>query len=306
MIRQAAFEGDRKLLKGGLHCHTTRSDGQCTPEEVMRLHRANGYDFLAITDHRIYNLKNFAPETGLLILPGMEIDRGLPATFGYHCYHTVVLGREKEHGNPYEQDQRFATGMVSGQEEFQPLLDEYHRNGQLTLYCHPEWSSTPAREFERLEGNFAMELWNSGCAYENGIDMNATYWDELLGQGKRIYGCAVDDGHEKHQHCLGWVNVNADKHVDSVLTALQNGAFYSSCGPEIKDFHISDDGQAVIDCSPVADITFRTWGAPMRRRFTEGDTLTHLTADIPRGAKYVRAVVTDARGRRAWSNPIFL
>ena len=54
MIRQAAFIDDNKTLKGGLHCHTTRSDGSCTPEEVMRLHRENGYDFLALTDHKIY------------------------------------------------------------------------------------------------------------------------------------------------------------------------------------------------------------------------------------------------------------
>ena len=46
------------MLKGGLHCHTTRSDGRGTPEEVIRLHAAKGYDFLALTDHRIYNRRN--------------------------------------------------------------------------------------------------------------------------------------------------------------------------------------------------------------------------------------------------------
>ena len=35
MIRQAAFTGNARLLKGGLHCHTTRSDGRGTPEEVI-------------------------------------------------------------------------------------------------------------------------------------------------------------------------------------------------------------------------------------------------------------------------------
>ena len=33
-ITQKAFTGSGKLLKGGLHCHTTRSDGKGTPEEV--------------------------------------------------------------------------------------------------------------------------------------------------------------------------------------------------------------------------------------------------------------------------------
>lgn len=306
MIKQAAFEGERKLLKGGLHCHTTRSDGRGMPEDVMKMHKENGYDFLAITDHRVYNFCNFAPETGMLIIPGMEIDQNLPAEAGIHCYHTVVLGREKKDGNPYEQGQQFSSGRVSGQEEFQKILDEYHNNGQMTLYCHPEWSNTPARDFEKLEGNFAMEVWNSGCVYENGLDTNAAYWDEILGQGKRIYGCAVDDGHQMHHHCLGWVHVNAEKNVDSVLNALKNGAFYSSCGPEIKDFYINDEGRAVVECSPVADIAFRSWGSPCRRAFSDGDTLTRLEGAVPKGAKYIRVTVMDSKGRRAWSNPIFL
>lgn len=33
MLRQAAFEGENALLKGGLHCHTTRSDGKGTPRK---------------------------------------------------------------------------------------------------------------------------------------------------------------------------------------------------------------------------------------------------------------------------------
>ncbi|MBR5868928.1 MAG: hypothetical protein IKZ21_05730, partial [Clostridia bacterium] len=70
MIRQQAFTEKRKMLKGGLHCHTTRSDGQVAPDEVIRLHHKNGYDFLASTDHRFYNYTNFAPEVPLTIIPG--------------------------------------------------------------------------------------------------------------------------------------------------------------------------------------------------------------------------------------------
>ena len=35
MKQQQAFGGNEKMLKGGLHCHTTRSDGRGTPEEVI-------------------------------------------------------------------------------------------------------------------------------------------------------------------------------------------------------------------------------------------------------------------------------
>ena len=35
LIRQNAFDGKERMLKGALHCHTTRSDGDGTPEEVL-------------------------------------------------------------------------------------------------------------------------------------------------------------------------------------------------------------------------------------------------------------------------------
>ena len=120
MIRQAAFTGKTPLLKGALHCHTTRSDGKGTPEETLRLHKANGYDFVALTDHRNYNFKNFAPETGLIVVPGMEMDRSIPGQPGIHCFHTVVLGREKDKGNPYEQDQRFESGAYPARKNSSP------------------------------------------------------------------------------------------------------------------------------------------------------------------------------------------
>ena len=91
MLRQQAFIGKNKMLKGNLHCHTTRSDGAMTPEDVIRLFKKNGYDFLAITDHRKYNYKNFAPEEGLTIIPGMEFDNAFDHGNGVRFFHTVCI-----------------------------------------------------------------------------------------------------------------------------------------------------------------------------------------------------------------------
>jgi len=303
MIRQAAFINAERHLKGGLHCHTTRSDGRGTPAEVMQLHKENGYDFLAITDHRIYNYENFAPETGITIIPGMEMDRNLPGP-GIHCHHIVTIGPEKKDGNGFEQDQRFPSANITTQAECQEMLDMLHANNNMTIYCHPEWSGVTAREFEDLTGNFAMEIWNSGCVIEDGVDTNAAYWDELLAQGKRIWGVATDDGHQMYQHCKGWVMVNSENNVASILEALKNGAFYSSCGPEIYDFYV-EDGVAHIKCSPVKTIQFVHLRVPYKlTKASEGGFVTEASINVWR-TEYIRAVVTDAEGRRAWTNPIF-
>ncbi len=309
MIRQAAFEKQNKMLKGGLHCHTTRSDGSGTPEEVIRYHKQHGYDFLALTDHRVYNYENYAPEVDITIIPGMEFDSSLYNGFGFRCFHAVCIGPSKEDGNGFEQDVRLKSGNATCQEEFQPYLDKIHAKNNLTIYCHPEWSSTPTRCFDKLQGNFAMEIWNSGCVIENDMDKDAAYWDEMLGLGHKIYGVATDDGHAMSHHCLGWVMVNAENDINSILKALKNGAFYSSCGPIIKDFYVKD-GKAYVDCSEAVKVRFHSDCHPTQVRYAENGDLTHAECDLTWNGelqyKYVRAVVIDQEGRFAWSNPIFL
>lgn len=309
--QQQAFSGSEKMLKGGLHCHTTRSDGVVEPADVIRLHYEHGYDFLAITDHRNYNYTNFAPDTPLIIIPGMEFDNTFERGNGFRCFHSVCLGPEKEDGNGYEQDQRFESGRAKTQEEYQPYLDEIHKNGNLTIYCHPEWSSTPARYFERLEGNFAMEIWNSSCVLGYDMDRDAAYWDELLGQGKVIYGVATDDGHALRDHCNGWVMVRAkDPSVRSILDALQDGRFYASCGPVIHDFYV-EDNLAVVECSAAAKVRFHSDRHPTRIVHSEDGTMTRAEFSLldKKGNPqydYIRAVVVDADGKYACTNPIFL
>lgn len=306
MKQQQAFIEKKKMLKGGLHCHTTRSDGKLSPEETIRLHYQNGYDFLAITDHRIYNFKHYAPEVPLTIIPGMEFDdKMFEKCKGMRHCHTVCLGHAKEDGNPYEQDERFESGTAKSQEEYQPYLDRFHANGNLTIYCHPEWSATPARYFDKQQGNFAMEIWNSGCALNNDMDTDAAYWDELLGQGQKIYGVATDDGHQKEEHCNGWVMVNAENNINAILDALKDGRFYSSCGPEIYDFYV-EDGKAVIECSPVAKIRLHSDKHPTKIvRYQEG-LLTRAEFEIGDRYDYVRMTIIDENGKYAWTNPIFL
>ena len=322
MIRQQAFAGAKNapMYKGGLHCHTTRSDGRGTPEEVIRLHKEHGYDFLALTDHRNYNYENFAPECDITIIPGMEYDGGgfptitdnddtlTPAfdSTGFRCFHTVCIGPEKGNGNAYTQDQRFDSARVRSQEEYQPYLDKLHADGQMTVYCHPEWSSTPARYFSKLKGNFAMEIWNSGCAINMDMDTDAAYWDEILGQGILLWGVATDDGHTMNHHCNGWVRVRAaSRSVSDILDALKEGKFYSSCGPEIYDFYY-EDGKVVVLCSDAAKVRLHADKHPTRIVRSADGTLTRAEFEIGQSYSYVRATVIDRDGKHAWTNPIFL
>ncbi len=304
MVRQAAFENVKKHLKGALHCHTTRSDGQDDPKDVILNFKAHGYDFAALTDHRRYNYENYAPEAGITIIPGMELDFNYTGE-GHHCHHIVTIGPVKMDGNLLEHDETFDRAWSEKSEDCQECLDEMHKRGNMTFYAHPDWSGVTAEEIDAIEGNFAMEVWNSGCALTDSLDTNAPYWDDVLIRGKRIYGVATDDAHSSNQYCRGWAMVNAENNVASILEALKRGAFYSSCGPEIYDFRVDDDGKVRIECSPVKEIQFRCLRYPYRSFKAAGDD-TITAAEVNAYPHfYVRATVVDSQGRRAWTNPIF-
>ena len=305
MIRQTAFAREGAFLKGGLHCHTTRSDGLGEPEDVIRKHYEHGYNFLALTDHNIFNRKNYA-DVPMTILSGIERDLGLPG-WGQdrpHCVHIVGIGDPAAPEGPAQEEQIPYYGRYEDCSAAQGMIEEMHGWGLKTFYCHPEWSGTTWHDFRCLQHLFGTEIWNSGCAIENEQDNgNGLYWDEALDEGRKNWGIAVDDGHQMEHHCRGWVMVKSENNAAAILQALEDGAFYSSCGPEIHDFYVRD-GRACVDCSEAAAVSFHTLRYPLRK--TAGNHLTHAECDLREGIRYVRAVVTDAEGRRAWTNPIFL
>ncbi len=314
IIRQAAFENmnGKRHLKGALHCHSSRSDGDSSAEEVVSRYYRDGFDFIALTDHFRYNRESPVPHLPITVIPaaegGADINDGLG--HGFRCYHTVLLGKNDE-TNGFAQGERIPTGndlsptgKITCAEDYQPYLDMIHEKGNITFYCHPEWSSTPARLFENMKGDFAMEIRNTDCVHSCNMDRDCPYWDEVLGQGKRLWGVAVDDIHRLNMADRSWVMVGADNNVSDIVDALASGAFYSSFGPSIYDFYV-EDGKAHIVCDTVNRIEFMADRHPTSV-FRDPNGVTEAEFGLNDSYFYIRACVTDSYGRSAWTNPIFL
>ena len=91
---------------------------------------------------------------------------------------------------------------------------------------------------------------------------------------------------------------------DLLIDALKHGRYYSSQGPEIIDISVAGD-EVRIECSPAAAIAIVGRGS--RSQSTQGSGLTDAVFPLRRFlGSYFRATVTDAQGRKAWSNPIWL
>src|SRR5687767_15260823 len=67
-----------RWYKGNTHTHTLNSDGDSTPDEVVRWYREHGYQFLVLTDHNFLtrvdalNALHGADEK-FLVIPGEEV-----------------------------------------------------------------------------------------------------------------------------------------------------------------------------------------------------------------------------------------
>ena len=305
MYRQNAFAREGTFLKGSLHGHTTRSDGKDAPEDVIRTYYEHGYQFMALTDHNIFSRMS-SKNVPMTMLSGIERDMTI---LGFKedrplCVHIVGIGDPAAPEGPAHDEVIPNYGTYADCSFAQGMIDEMHGWGLKTFYCHPEWSGTTYEDYKCLKGNFGVEIWNSGNVIGNGLDTGTAHsWDQALDEGRRVWGVAVDDGHSMDVHCHGWVMVKAGNSAPEILQALEEGAFYSSCGPEIYDFYFRD-GRVYVDCSDAVSVSFHTLRMPLRK--TAGEHVTHAECSIYDGIHYVRAVVTDAQGRRAWTNPIFL
>ena len=117
-----------------------------------------------------------------------------------------------------------------------------------------------------------------------------------------------------------WTMVHAaDRSRDAVLDALRAGRTYASNGPVLHDVQRVGD-RIEVHCSPCGSVGLHTryqegWavradhrGRQEGARILERDDAGLLVRaefrpdveDLP----FVRVVVTDAAGRRAWTNPV--
>lgn len=281
------------FFRGNMHMHTTASDGALSRVEALKLYRDNGYDFVALTDHWKPGEESYYEN--MLVLSGVELDRDLDGQVA----HIVGVGIEPE-------KLRVRRGMQP-----QEMIDAICAASGRAILAHPAWSlNTPEficslRNLSAVEvfNTFSGEPWNSERAdSSNVLDLCAC-------AGRLVPFVASDDSHRyEGEACRAYTMVQA-RALDraSILQALDVGAFYASQGPGF--FQIELDGDAlIVRTSPVERITFYSNLPWVHGRCRNGHDLTESVYTIARdkGESYVRCVLTDRFGRRAWSNPIDL
>ena len=305
-MRPEAFSAPGAFWRGNLHTHSTRSDGVVEPEEVCRRYKAEGYDFIALTDHFVglydYPLVDTRPfrDDRFTTILGAELHSG--AMHNGELWHILAVGLPEDFApsnSPY-----FIP--VEGQETGAEIAQRARDAGAFVAIAHPEWSGMSLDDARGIEAAHAVEIYNHGCA--TGCDRPHGFWhlDRLLEEGRRLDLIATDDAHfSEPDYFGGWVMVKAEENEpEALLAALKAGRMYSSTGPEIKD--ISIEGKEIhVECSAAAAVIISGKGAASKA--IHGESMTRASMKLNRfnESAWVRVIVVDAAGKRAWSNPIW-
>ena len=296
-------------FKGNTHTHTLNSDGDSTPDDVVRWYREHRYHFLVLTDH------NFLTDVSalqalhgasdrFLVIPGEEVSDRF-GTAPLHINGLNVSAQVEPQGG---------TSVV---DVLQRNVDAIRGAGGVPHINHPNfrWAMTAA-ELGAVRNTRLFEIFN--CHPEinmlggGGVPGLEEAWDAILTSGTLINGIAVDDAHvfkapgnpDAAGPGRGWVMVRAERLDTSlILQALERGDFYASTGVELADYVVTSRSMTVT-VKPTMFSKYRVQFIGRGGTLLNESTDTTATYEFTGRESYVRAKVIESNGRVAWGQPV--
>ncbi len=320
--------------RANMHCHTTHSDGQMTPEEVKELYKNHGYSIIAFSDHEILLDHSDLNDEGFLAITSCEYgvneaEPSLPQIFGVDtgrwprvkCYHFNIFAKDPHNtfqpatnmNDIWMLKERYkdvckCDGMsrvysVDGANE---IIRRCNEAGFLVQYNHPYWSLNEREDYINLKGLWSLEILNYSTELETGSEYCPYIYDDMVRHGMYDLKCTMgDDNHnpgKTGKYCFGGSTIIGAKELEygQVMDALEKGEFYCASGvdnpPEFKALYV-EDNIIKIDCSPVTSVIINGYGRCDRNIL--GKDITHAEFPLREGDVYFRVTIRDDRGNNA-------
>jgi len=188
-----------KFHRGNLHTHSTNSDGVLPPEEVCRRYQAEGYDFIALTDHfvglfdyPITDTTAFHNDRFTTILDA-ELHTGTMEN--KHLWHLVAVGLPQDFTPPDAPHFR----PVKGSETAASIAQRARDAGAFVAIAHPHWSGMSEADARTITAAHAVEIYNHGCVVDNDRGEGFLTLEHLLNEGRKLNLIATDDAHSTHR-----------------------------------------------------------------------------------------------------------
>jgi hypothetical protein len=298
-----------RWYKGNTHTHTLNSDGDSTPDEVVRWYREHGYQFLVLTDHNYLtavdglNAVHGAADK-FLVIRGEEVTSSVASK----AVHVNGLNLETlvKHST--------AGSVVAAAQE---NVDGIRKADGVPHINHPNftWAMTP-EELQTVERTRLFEIFNGHPQVNNegggGSPGLEEVWDRILSSGRLMYGVAVDDAHHFKRPGdplasgpgRGWIHVRTDRlEPRPIVEAMERGNFYASTGVELASYETTPASIALA----IKTTTYSRYRVQFIGR--NGRVLSEVTEPTAtytfKGDEgYVRARILESNGYTAWTQPV--
>jgi hypothetical protein len=298
-----------RWFKGNTHTHTLNSDGDSTPDEVVRWYREHGYNFLVLTDHNYLtsvdglNALHGAADK-FLVIRGEEVT----SSVNTRAVHVNGLNLSSLVAAPS------GTSVV---DVMQQSVDRIRKADGVPHINHPNftWAMTP-EELQKVERTRLFEIFNGHPQVNNegggGTPGLEEMWDRILSSGRLLYGLAVDDAHHFKRPGdplasgpgRGWIYVRTDRlEPRAIVAAIERGDFYASTGVELASYEATRSSMTLtIKPTPYSRYRIQFVGRT-GRVLTEVAEPT-ATYAFKGDEGYVRAKVLESNGYVAWTQPV--
>lgn len=279
--------------KGNTHVYSCCSCGKKSFLELAQAYTFADYDFLYRTDEFVLSdVEGDEENYPLLWLDGVEIS-GEDSQGAK--YHIVCLGEIDE---------------VRRDMDFVGAIETVKMKGGLLILAHPFCTGNTFDEALRW-GLDGVEVYNHTCHWINGKGDGIAHWNAMLERFPNTLAFSADcASFQINEFCWngGWVMANAH-HLskETIQNAITSGNFYSTTGPQFKIIEYREP-RVYLKTSPVQFI--RLVGPEAKGECFgnfEGNPITQADFKIrPEEWPYAYIELEDRRGRRAWTNPLFV
>lgn len=300
---ETPFSKPGRFHKGNLHGHSNHSDGLRPVADACALYRDAGWDFVSVTDHFLAEYAwpltdATAHETDAFrTVRGAELHPTKHRMAHGKEWHIVAVGLPAD----------FAP---AADDETGPELAARARDaGAFVIAAHPSWFAMSEADMVALDAAHAVEIFNASCGEDNDTAESTHMLDQMLCRGRRLLACATDDSHivpNSRDRLAGWVMVRSTSNdPDALVAALKAGDYYSSTGPAIVDLRIEPGKRLWLRTTPASRVFLVGGPAVYRAAAEQGMTEAEFDlTDWP--SPFLRVVVRDDAGRKAWTNPFWL
>jgi hypothetical protein len=294
-----------EFVKGNVHTHTDRSDGDSSPEAVVRWYRDHGYQFLALTDHELLDdpkeLARFVRDDFTLVA-GEEITM---SGAGRQVHVNALCTRERITGGAFD----------SAKSALAHATTAIAEQGGVALVNHPNFDhGLGADDLLTATKASLVEVWSGHpYVYTLGTDDRPSHealWTATLDAGLDLAPAGVDDAHhfgavagdrKPARPGRAWIQVFADRADPGlVCDKLREGSLYASSGAELARIEVRDATFRVWPDAPSARVEFVGFGGAVLSS-TSGSALEPAVYTLKGDERYVRARVVTGKDARAFT-----